>query len=147
VSLARRNTKHGMEGTRTYNTWAQMKRRCLNPTSAMYIHYGARGITICDRWHEFAAFFADMGEAPHRKSLGRIDNNGPYSPENCRWETPKQQMRNRRNTSFVLWHGEKRSVAEIAEEHRMPIRLVRDRLSVGWSIEKAVSLPSRKYQE
>lgn len=135
---------HGMEGSRIYNIWAGMKQRCSNPDSHAYARYGGRGIRVCDRWQDFAPFLADMGEAPRGKTLGRIDNDGPYSRENCRWETPKQQSRNRWNTAFVVWRGEKRAVADVADECGMPLVLVRNRLAVGWSIEKAVTIPSRK---
>ncbi len=137
-----RSTKHGhaTQGiSPTYHSWSSMVARCTNPNNARYASYMGRGITVDPRWLEFETFLADMGEKPDGTSLGRIDNNKGYYPKNCRWETQKQQQRNRRNNRILELDGVSRTVAEWAEHLGVPVQRLHNRLHYGWSVKRTLS--------
>ena len=89
--------RHGMSDTRIHYCWMAMRSRCERPTNHAYTNYGGRGIKVCDRWKDFANFYADMGPRPEGTTIDRTNNDGDYEPGNCEWVTMKQQAANRRN--------------------------------------------------
>jgi hypothetical protein len=131
----------GAEGkTPEYRTWIQIRRRCQNPESMNFAEYGARGVQVCVRWESFGVFLADVGRRPSPKhSLDRVDPNGNYEPENCRWATSKIQQRNRRNNRLLAFKGEIRCVAEWAERLGFSYTVIRARLQRGWDVDRAMT--------
>jgi hypothetical protein len=123
--------KHGGAGTKEFNSWASMRQRCTNPDDAAYQDYGGRGITICSQWDDFAVFLADMGPRPTGTSLDRRDNEKGYSPENCRWATKQEQVRNRRTTLFYEYDGQKLPLQTWAEHFGVSYQTVWARYKVG----------------
>ncbi len=125
--------------------WVAMIQRCESPNCESYANYGGRGIKVCDRWkgsEGLQNFIADMGRKPDGASLDRIDNDGDYSPDNCRWATRKEQQRNRRANVRVTLNGETRCLTEWAEILGINIRTVRKRVNhLKWSPEKALTEP------
>lgn len=137
----RASTRHGKYGRRTYNCWAGLKARCTNPTNAAYAHYGGRGITIADRWLDFAAFYADMGDCPPGHTIDRKDNGKGYGPENCRWATMRDQNRNKRSNHVLEYNGETKCLADWAEEFGINPNVLWKRLKRGWALSDALRMP------
>lgn len=112
-----------------YSCWRSMNRRCHDPSIANYAQYGARGITVCDRWrNSFEAFVEDMGERPEGLSIDRIDNDGNYEPSNCRWATVREQACNRRSTIRAQHEGKEMSLMEYAEARGVPYGAIHHRV-------------------
>jgi hypothetical protein len=133
-------------GTKTYKSWQNMKQRCLNKNHKDYKYYGGRGIKICDKWMSFIGFLEDMGEVPPNMTIDRIDNDGPYSADNCRWVDRLTQMGNTRlakNAVKLLYQGSNKTYREWEIETGIPRRTIRRRLQLGWSAERALTEPVR----
>lgn len=141
VTIAR-STRHGACGSKTHRTWKAMIYRCSTKSNKSWKNYGGRGITVCDRWkgkQGFQNFLADMGKCPSEShSIDRIDNDKGYSPENCRWATHKEQMRNTRMNKLLTLNGKTQCAAAWAEELRICKNTIRNRRNRGLPIEKVL---------
>lgn len=131
---------HGKTGTPEYKAWGAIIQRCRNEKDRRYKFYGARGIYVCERWMSFENFYADMGDRPSEKhSIDRIDNDGPYAPENCRWATRREQYLNRRGLHIISVNNESHCVSEWARRSGISRNTIFDRLARGWSEQDAVT--------
>jgi hypothetical protein len=135
---------HLMSYTDTYSIWEGMLRRCFNPNYDRYHNYGGRGITVCDRWNPsknpytqaFKNFYQDMGPRPSKDySIDRIDNDGAYCPENCRWADKNTQAKNRPITKIYTHNGLSLSLSEWAELLGVKKERLRYRLNSKWPYE------------
>ncbi len=137
---------HGGSSSREYRVWHSIIARCHDSGSHAYHLYGARGIIVCDRWrHDFAAFLSDMGSRPSQKhSVDRRDNDGPYSPENCRWATWAEQCRNRRGNVRISFNGETKVLADWAKGANLDHTTLSRRLAKGIPLNVALLMPSQR---
>jgi hypothetical protein len=137
--------KHGLSGSKVYNAWNAMISRCYNINNHNFKNYGARGISVCDRWKESPInFILDMGVPDSKMSIERIDVNGNYDPDNCRWATNIEQARNRRSNNIIDFNGTKMCASSWAEKLGINRSTLENRLTVrGWSIEKCLTEPVR----
>ncbi len=139
-------TKHGHSAgdkvSKTYGCWQGMLSRCYNDVSNFqFPNYGGRGIAVCERWHKFENFLADMGEKPKDLSLDRIDVNGNYEPTNCRWATMKTQQNNRRGNHFLTFCNKTQTIMQWSEEVGIGGSTIRYRIKKSWPIERALTEP------
>jgi hypothetical protein len=143
--MSHKNRRHGLSRTRIHNLWWAMITRCTNPNSHAFKDYGGRGIKVCDRWRTFENFYADMGERPDGKSLDRINNDGDYEPENCRWATHSEQHSNRRSCHRLEAFGRNLTLTEWSVTTGVPVGTLWARIcKLGWPATKALSMPLRK---
>lgn len=131
--------RHGFSGKSEHRTWAGMHQRCGNPKDKDYRKYGGRGIRVSEKWTTFDAFISDMGAKPTRyHSLDRIDVNGNYSPENCRWATSKEQNRNKRPTIRVSAFGKTGCLADFISHHTQQYHSARKLIARGMDPASAI---------
>ena len=128
-----------------YAIWATMIQRCTNPKDAAYKNYGARGVTVCQRWRRsFKAFLSDMGTRPSSEhSIERTNNAIGYTPENCRWATRTEQNRNTRRNVPLTVDGRTQLMADWATERGLAAATICKRIKRGWSVSRAVMTPSK----
>jgi hypothetical protein len=137
---------HGLSKTAEYRVWRGMLTRCGNPKDHTYHNYGGRGITVCERWLKFKNFSADMGRRPSKDhSIDRINNNGNYEPENCRWATIAEQRSNQRTNTLLTYQGRTQIMKAWASELGILPSTLRERLVRGWTTERALSTAPRRY--
>lgn len=149
--LFERNFKHGNSRreskSREYISWCNMKARCLNPLVSDYKNYGGRGIAVCDKWlgkDGFSSFLIDMGSCPKQYTIERVDNDGPYSPENCLWIAKQEQVNNTRNNRLMTLGGDIVTVTQAAQKIGISVGTLSARINkCGWSEEKALNTPLR----
>ena len=138
--------KHGMAGTRIYECWKDMKKRCYNPKNKRYPDYGARGISVYHEWlgEHGAENFINWAMANGYRddlTLDRIDVNSDYEPNNCRWATLKEQANNKRQNHLITYNGKTQTVTQWAEELNVNTRTLFSRIDRGWTDEQILTTP------
>ena len=135
------HTTHGLSKSKLYNVWRAIKSRCTNPNDSAYANYGGRGIRMCDEWYGDYTIFHKWATAngyDESLSIDRIDVNGNYCPENCRWVNEKEQANNRRTNRLITHNGETHNVTEWAEIPGVSSKTIFTRIYEGWDPEKAI---------
>lgn len=131
--------KHGLSDTPIHNTWMDMNRRCYKKYRKDYQRYGGRGIKVCKEWrYSFEQFYKDMGDKPDGCTLDRIDNNGNYNKDNCKWSTIREQSINQRKSLYIEYNGETKNLKIWSEELGINYHNLWKRLyKLNWSVERA----------
>lgn len=142
ANAKRFNVKHGLSNTRIYKIWSKMLCRCYCTTNKDYARYGARGIRVYQDWHEFGAFYdwSMYNGYQDTLSLDRKDNDGDYSPRNCRWATLQQQANNTRQNINITHQGETKTIAQWASALGLPAERLYKRHERGCAPELILSL-------
>ena len=146
IKYGKPNIKHGKSRTRIYNIYNHMTRRCFDKKDQNYINYGGRGVTVCREWkNDFSAFYKWSIENGYKEylTIDRIDNNGNYCPENCRWATNEEQQNNKRNNVFIEINGLKMTISQVAKKAGLSEKAMWWRVKNGWS-GKDLLLPKNK---
>lgn len=136
------NYKDGRTKHLLYGTWHQMINRCENPKSKHYDRYGGRGIKVCDEWHDFWSFVKwsdSVGGRPNGYTLDRIDNDGNYCPENCRWADWKTQTSNKSSNRYITYNGKTQTIQQWSIDFGLNEQTLTNRINRGWSIERALT--------
>lgn len=147
VRASEANLKHGHSAggrlTKTYNAWINMRQRCCNINHERYKDYGGRGVKVCERWHAFDNFLADMGPCPGKKlTIERMNNSGNYEPGNCVWDTYKVQGNNTRHNRLIEYQEVTMTLEQWADRVGLRSDTIRMRLDrLGWSIKRALTTP------
>lgn len=133
---------HGGTGTRLYNIWKSIRERCKTPSCSSFKNYGGRGISIYEEWSSFATFkeWALSHGYSEGLTIDRIDVNGNYEPDNCRWATYKAQANNKRNNRYIEYKGQVKTLTEWAEKYNIKAATLWARLNRGTDIEKALTM-------
>ena len=152
--LSAERTKHGespkqgrQNASKLYSVWVNMRNRCFNSNNKSFVYYGGRGISVCDEWNEFLNFekWAIQNGFEENLTLDRIDVNGNYEPENCRWISQKEQMRNTRSNHLLTYNGYTKTMAEWSEITGIPYATLKQRINkYNYSVEKALTKPVKK---
>jgi hypothetical protein len=141
---------HGAYGSQamrgSLTSWRNMLERCRRKKNNRFHVYGGRGIKVCERWLDFQNFWDDMGLRPDGMSLDRVNSDGNYEPSNCRWATCKTQQNNRRNNRMVTVSGITKTASQWSDHVGISYAVIHARLQSGWSDERAVSTPVRKFK-
>ena len=134
--------KHPEHQDRLYNVWCAMKERCYNPRNKSYERYGARGISVCEEWRKDFSVFAEWAEShgyEYGLTIDRIDGNGNYCPENCRWVTPAQQNRNYSRNHMITYNGETKCLADWADQYGINRATMYLRIKRGKDLDEVFS--------
>lgn len=138
---------HGMSDTPPHNSWSDMLDRCENPNNERYKDYGGRGIVVCGEWHDFKSFWNDMkGSYSEGLTIDRIDVNGNYCPENCKWSTQKEQANNRRNNHWLTYNGTTQTISQWADVIGIKYDTLSARIRRGWTTERALTTEVGAYE-
>lgn len=147
--VAERNRTHGLTKRDNkppeFTVWVNMRNRCQNPENIAYASYGGRGITVCERWASFEAFYEDMGPRPTpQHQIDRVDNDGPYAPENCRWADRHTQANNMGSNHRLTCSGETHTLADWARITGLKQETIRQRITkLKWDVQSALTTPPR----
>lgn len=144
---------HGNKKTKLYKVWCGIKERCFNPHNKRYKNYGGRGITICNEWLDFLIFkewayktgYKEIDNYKEKLTIDRIDTNGNYEPDNCRWITPREQNRNYSKNHFLTYNSKTQCLSDWADELGIKRGTLLYRIKSGKTIEEAFKKGDMRY--